>query len=86
MSGFTRAGDIAHTVEIPIKIGDVWIDRKHHDAPYPTGRVCIVDRYPFDETVPATKVAIEWLASAERERRLDVAEFRRRFVFRKAAV
>jgi hypothetical protein len=86
MSDFTRARDIEHPVKIPIRIGDIYIDRKHLKDPHPMGRAVIVDRYPFDETCEATRVALERLDTGVRERRLDVAELNRRYAFRKAAV
>lgn len=86
MGDFTRAGDIQSPVQIPIRIGDLYVDRKHLNAVYPIGRAVIVDRYPFEEDVPAQRVALERLDTGQRERRLDVGELNRRYQFRKAAV
>jgi hypothetical protein len=78
---FTRAGDIEAPVSVPIRIGDVWIERKHLASLYPIGRASIVDVVPMEGE--PRRVCVE-KADTSREW-MDVAELRRRFAFRKAA-
>lgn len=82
MGDFTRAGDIEHEVPIPIKIGDLYIDRASLDKPYPIGRAWVVDTHPYGGA--PTKVCIEHSGGAREWH--SVAELRKRFSFRKAAV
>jgi hypothetical protein len=78
VSDFTRAGDIDPGVALPLRLGDVWIDRAKVHEPAPLGRVWIADLLPVDAE-PATVVFED---ASQKRARLPVGEFRRRFQFR----
>jgi hypothetical protein len=75
---FTRAGDVPHEVRIAPELADIFREKT-------TGTlVHVCDVLPMD--VPAaqvTKVVIEWPAGSRE--RVPIADFWRRFQFRKRA-
>lgn len=83
---WSRVGQLAGEAMDPA-IGDVWVEKKLAEAPWPTGRATVTDTFPFtpaDQPPRRVERVCLMYVSGARES-LSIEELRKRFAFRQRA-
>lgn len=83
---WARVGQLAGEAIEPA-IGDVWVDKRYVEAPWPNGRANVTDVLPFvpKDSPPRPVERVCVMFTDGRHEWMSIADLRKRFVFRRKA-